>query len=57
MIEQLAENTGTRFLNTFEALVGADGYLPESYHNGDGIHMNTTGFNIILDYIKTHEYK
>lgn len=56
-IEQVAENTGVRFLNTFEVLVGPDGYLPEAYHNGDGIHMNTTGFNIILDYIKTHEYK
>ena len=56
-IEQIAEDTGTHFLNTFEVLVGSDGYLPESYHNGDGLHMNETSFKIILDYIKTHEYK
>ena len=56
-VERVAENTGTRFLNTFEVLVGSDGNLPEAYQNGDGIHMNTTGFNIILDYIRTHEYK
>ena len=56
-IEQVAGDTGTRFLNTFEALVGPDGYLPESYHNGDGLHMNEASFKIILDYIKTHEYK
>lgn len=56
-VEQVAEDTGVRFLNTFEVLVGADGNLPEEYQNGDGIHMNTTGFNIILDYIKTHAYQ
>lgn len=56
-IEQVAEDTGTRFLNSFEAIVGTDGWLPAEYSNGDGLHLNTAGFNIILDYIRTHEYK
>ncbi len=56
-VERVAGDTGVRFLNSFEAIVGEDGYLPEQYQNGDGIHLNTAGFNIILDYIKTHEYK
>ena len=56
-VEKVAGDTGVRFLNSFEAIVGEDGYLPEQYQNGDGIHLNTAGFNIILDYIKTHEYK
>lgn len=56
-IEKVAEDTGVRFLNSFEAIVGDDGWMPKEYTNGDGLHLNTAGFNIILDYIKTHEYK
>lgn len=56
-IEKIAENTGTRFLNTYEVLVGEDGFLPESYNNGDGIHLNAESFGIVLDYIRTHAYK
>lgn len=56
-IEQVAEDTGTRFLNSFEAIVGEDGNLPEQYQNGDGIHLTGEGFNIILNYLRTHEYK
>lgn len=56
-IEKIAENTGTRYLNTYEVLVGSDGYLPESYHNGDGLHLNPESFGIVLNYIRTHEYK
>lgn len=56
-IEKVAEDTGVRFLNSFEAIVGDDGWMPREYTNGDGLHLNTAGFNIILDYIKTHAYK
>lgn len=56
-VEQVAEAAGVRFLNSFEAIVGADGWLPQERQNGDGIHLNTDGFQVILDYIRTHEYK
>ncbi len=56
-IEKIAENTGTRYLNSYEVLVGTDGFLPENYNNGDGIHLNAESFGIVLDYIKTHAYK
>ncbi len=56
-ILEVAENAGVPFLNTASALVGSDGWLPQEYQNGDGLHLNATGFNIVLSYIRTHGYQ
>lgn len=56
-IEQIAENTGCRFLNSFECLVGSDGYLPESCQNGDGLHLTGEAFTTVMNYIRTHAYQ
>ena len=55
-IEQVAEATGTRFLNSYECLVGPDGNLPESSQNGDGLHLNGEAFTTVMHYIRTHAY-
>ena len=55
-IERIAENTGTRFLNSFECLVGPDGNLPESSQNGDGLHLTGEAFTTVMQYIRTHAY-
>ena len=56
-IEQIAVNTGTRFLYSFESVVGADGYLPEDSSNGDGLHLTGEAFTKVMAYIRTHEYR
>lgn len=56
-ILEVAENTSTGFLNTASVLVGADGWLPQEYQNGDGLHLNEIGFGIVLSYIRTHGYQ
>ncbi|MBE6651552.1 MAG: hypothetical protein E7613_09625 [Ruminococcaceae bacterium] len=53
-ISQLAEENGLYYLNTISVLLGDNGYLKESYCNGDGIHISGEGFKVILDYIRTH---
>ncbi|MBO5649273.1 MAG: hypothetical protein J6S76_05115 [Clostridia bacterium] len=55
-IVELAKDNGLPYLNTYSALVGSDGYLPESYQNGDGMHFNEIGFAAVIDYVKTHPY-
>lgn len=55
-IERVAEDTGVKFLNTYEALVGPDGWLPATYHNGDGLHLCGESFEIVMEYIRTHAY-
>ncbi len=53
-IERIAEDTGVRFLNSRECIVGADGYLPETSQNGDGLHLNGETFTAVMQYIRTH---
>lgn len=55
-IEQLAEEYELKYLNTNSALKGTDGYLPLNHQNGDGLHLMPSGFDIVLNYIRTHGY-
>ncbi len=55
-IAELAYENDLPYLDTYSALVGEDGYLPEGCQNGDGMHLNETGFAKIMDYVKTHPY-
>ena len=56
-VERVAESTGVRFLNSRECLVGADGWLPESSQNGDGLHLTGEAFTTVMQYIRTHAYQ
>ncbi|HHU22736.1 MAG TPA: hypothetical protein GXZ52_04870 [Clostridiales bacterium] len=53
----LAEELGVRYLDSASVITGPDGFLPDEYQNGDGIHLNEAGFSRILDYIRTHGYQ
>lgn len=56
-VKELAQTKEVRYLDTNSALKGADGNLPESYQNGDGIHLTAEGYKVILAYIRTHGYQ
>jgi hypothetical protein len=34
------EETGEKSLDTYSVLIGEDGYMPQEYHNVDGLHLN-----------------
>lgn len=53
-IKSLAAELSLPYLNTASVLKGADGWLVPDYHNGDGMHLNTQGFNRVLEYIIQH---
>ena len=53
-IVQIAKANNLPYLNTYSVLVGEDGYLPENYQNGDGMHFNEVGFARVMDYVKSH---
>ncbi len=55
-LRDLAVEKGVHFLNSNSALVDDTGFMPQAYTNGDGLHMNPDGLNIILQYIRTHGY-
>ena len=56
-ILEVAAEVGVKFIDTYSVLADSEGWLPESYHNGDGIHLHTVSFNIELDNLRTHAYK
>jgi len=55
---EVAEETGTRYLNTAEVLVDDQGWIDMAYDNGGGaIHLNKLGNEVVMNYIRTHGYK
>lgn len=53
-VQQVAEDCGIYYLDTISVLADEEGYLPEAYQNGDGIHLNADSCGIVLNYIRTH---
>lgn len=50
----LALSKGCYFLNLWEVLADENGNFKEEYAASDGIHMNTTGYQAWIDYMRTH---
>ena len=50
-VRSVARENRMEYLNTALVLKDQDGWLHPSYHNGDGMHLNTNGFNQVLNYI------
>ena len=53
---EIAAECGVKYLDTNSALRDADSWLPEDYHNGDGMHLQTNSFTIELNNIRTHAW-
>ena len=55
-ILEVANEVGVKFIDTYSVLCDSEGWLPESYHNGDGIHLHTESFTLELNNLRTHAY-
>lgn len=42
------------YLDTYSVLVNEEGYLPENYSNGDGLHLSPAGYAVVLSNIRKH---
>lgn len=56
-ILDVAEATGTRYVDSCSVLKAADGSLREELGNGDGLHLNADGYNAVLEYLRTHAWQ
>ena len=52
--KEIAANCSVRYLDTQSILKNEAGAMIESFSEGDGVHMNASAYEKILDYIKTH---
>lgn len=55
-ILDIAEETGTRYLNTAELLMDETGNLRSEYAAADGILLSEAGCQAVLTYVRTHPY-
>ncbi len=55
-ILEVAEETGTRYLNTAELLMDETGNLRSEYAAADGILLSQAGCQAVLTYVRTHPY-
>ncbi|MBE6610971.1 MAG: hypothetical protein E7632_00645 [Ruminococcaceae bacterium] len=55
-IVEVAAECGVKFIDTYSVLADAEGWLPEEYHNGDGMHLNADSFTLELNNLRTRAY-
>ena len=55
-ISAAAESNSVKYLDMASGLVGDDGFLPQSYQDGDGMHLNAEGMKAWMTYLRTHAY-
>lgn len=53
----LAQEWHMPYLDSAEALTGADGYAKPEYWVEDGLHMNKDALEVLLNYVRTHPYR
>ena len=53
-ISSIAQKCGVHYLDSASVLRDDNGRLPDSYTNGDGLHLNGEAFGLVVDYIRTH---
>lgn len=53
-LAQLARDKNCMFVNVYECIADAEGYLPSQYKGWDGAHLNTSGYNRWADYLRNH---
>ena len=45
-----------KYLDMASGLVGDDGFLPQTYQDGDGMHLNAEGMKAWMTYLRTHAH-
>ena len=56
-VREIAEETGSRFIDTASALKDEDGNLATAYQNGDGLHLSPAALRVVVQTLRTHGYK
>jgi len=56
-VYEIAEEMGVRYSDSASVLKDNEGWLIQSYQNGDGLHLTGGAFRLVLDYLRTHGYQ
>ncbi len=55
-IKAVANEMGVHYVDTYSVLIGDDGWLPQEYTNGDGLHLSPEGFEVVIENLKANPY-
>lgn len=55
-VQKIAEDTGCKYLDSASVLKDENGFMPSSISNDNQLHLNTDGFDLLINYIRTHGY-
>ncbi len=53
-IHDVAKDCGVHYLDSASVLMNESRVLPDSYTNGDGLHLNGESFRLVIEYLRTH---
>ena len=53
-VHDIAESCGVHYLDSASVLRNENGALPDSYTNGDGLHLTGESFRLVIGYLRTH---
>ena len=53
-MQDIARECNVYYLDTESVLKDENGYLRSEYSVGDGIHISREGYQVILQFIRTH---
>lgn len=53
-IKDMCKELGIKYIDTNSKLKGSDGKLKVEYSNGDGVHLNATGCQIVVNTVTSH---
>ncbi len=56
-ILDVAHETGVKYLDTYSVMCDEEGWLPESAHNGDGLHPNSATYTAEINNLRTHAFE
>lgn len=52
VLKEMAERRGFYYLDLYSLLADANGYLPAQYDSGDGYHLSTPAYRILVDLVR-----
>ena len=55
-IAEAAVENNVKYLDAAFDLAGTDGFLPENFQNGDGMHLSADGLKAWFNCVRTHVY-
>lgn len=56
-VERIANSTGVKYLDSESVIKDSNGAMPDSLSNDKALHLNADGFDLVINYLRTHGYQ